>query len=159
MITMSKGIVMLADWKDRIEHAFSKANADHKDEEFLATIWEMSLSAFDIPREVQVVVDNHQQLYISHGTPGLVWFTEDPVGMKLPITCWIHTHPFGKAYFSGTDWRTINSWKLVMDSAIVLGGLERMTWTKGSPYTYFERFDEYGMHENQTKLEDWGEEE
>jgi hypothetical protein len=159
MITMSKGITMLADWKEQIELEFSRGNQDFKNESFLAKIWEMSLSAFDMPREVQVVVDNHQQLWMSHGTPGLVWFSEDPVGMKLPIQCWIHTHPFGSAYFSGTDWKTIKSWELVLDCAIVLGGLERMTWTKDDPYTYFERYEDYGIPETQSKLDDWGEEE
>ena len=50
--------------------------------------------------------------------------------MKLPIKCWIHTHPFGQAYWSGTDWGTINKWRSanedgtwmnLMKSAIVLG--------------------------------------
>ena len=56
----------------------------------------------------------------------------------MPIKCWIHTHPFGKAYFSGTDWNTINTYEPIMDSAIVLGGTERMTWIKGKDETYFE---------------------
>ena len=41
--------------------------------------------------------------------------------MKLPLKCWIHTHPFGQAFFSGTDWKTINTWKRVLKSATVLG--------------------------------------
>ena len=73
------------------------------DDNFLDTIWEMSLTAFDIPREVQVVVDGKMNIHISAGDPGFVWFKEPPMGMTLPIECWIHTHPFGKAYFSGTD--------------------------------------------------------
>ena len=58
----------------------------------------------------------------------------------MPIKCWIHTHPFGKAYFSGTDWNTINTYEPIMDSAIVLGGVERMTWIKGKTDTHFEIF-------------------
>ena len=77
----------------------------------LDTIWEMSLTAFDIPREVQVVVDGKMNLHISAGDPGFVWFKEPPMGMTLPIKCWIHTHPFGRAYFSGTDWNTVNIWQ------------------------------------------------
>ena len=45
-----------------------------------------------------------------------------PIGMKLPIKCWIHTHPFGSAYFSGVDWTTVNTWKTLMREAYVLGG-------------------------------------
>ena len=41
--------------------------------------------------------------------------------MKLPIKCWIHTHPFGEAFFSHTDWTTLDTWKPMMESAIVLG--------------------------------------
>ena len=44
--------------------------------------------------------------------------------MCLPIKCWIHTHPFGEAYFSSTDWGTINTWKTVMEYAVVLGNLQ-----------------------------------
>ena len=39
---------------------------------FLDTIWEMSLTAFDIPREVQVVIDANKNLFISFGTPSFV---------------------------------------------------------------------------------------
>ena len=42
--------------------------------------------------------------------------------MKLPIKCWIHTHPFGSAYFSGTDIRTVSIWEPLMQTAYVLGG-------------------------------------
>ena len=62
--------------------------------------------------EVQAVIDSKNDIYVSTGTSGYVdYLTIDPstlIGMKLPIKCWIHTHPFGAAYFSGTDWRTIN---------------------------------------------------
>ena len=53
--------------------------------------------------------------------------------MKLPIKCWVHTHPFGKAYFSGTDISTINTWKPHMMSAIVLGDNEHQIWQKVKP--------------------------
>lgn len=75
--------------------------------------------------EVQAVIDSRNVIYVSTGTAGYVdYLTIDPsmlIGMKLPIRCWIHTHPFGAAYFSGTDWRTIAIWKLNMDCAYVLG--------------------------------------
>ena len=57
--------------------------------------------------------------------------------MTLPIECWIHTHPFGKAYFSSTDWNTIRTWEPVMKYAIVLGGNESMEWIKGEDHTVF----------------------
>ena len=75
--------------------------------------------------EVQAVIDSRNNIYVSTGTPGYVdYLTIDPstlIGMKLPIRCWVHTHPFGSAYFSGTDWRTISIWKENMYCAYVLG--------------------------------------
>ena len=97
----------------------------------------MSLTAFDIGREVQVVIDGKMNIYISAGDPGFVWFKEPPTGMTLPIECWIHTHPFGQAYFSGTDWNTIKTWEPIMNYAIVLGDNQSMEWRKGEPQTVF----------------------
>lgn len=75
--------------------------------------------------EVQAVIDSNNNIYVSTGTAGYVdYLTIDPstlIGMKLPIRCWVHTHPFGAAYFSGTDWRTIGIWKENMECAYVLG--------------------------------------
>ena len=75
--------------------------------------------------EVQAVIDSKNNIFVSTGTAGYVdYLTIDPstlIGMKLPIRCWVHTHPFGAAYFSGTDWRTISIWKSMMDTAYVLG--------------------------------------
>ena len=71
--------------------------------------------------EVQVVVDSNDAIHVSTGSSGYVDFTINPVGMKLPIKCWIHTHPFGAAYFSGTDWGTVNTWLPLMETAYVLG--------------------------------------
>ena len=104
---------------------------------FLDTIWEMSLTAFDIPREVQVVIDANKNLFISFGTPSFVSFMNqedelrDNEPMTLPIDCWIHTHPFGMAYFRGTDWSTIKTWEHIMEHAIVLGDNQMMEWKKG----------------------------
>ena len=70
---------------------------------FHKAIWDMSLTAFDKPREVQVVIDGNDNLFISVGTPGFVSFggqNEQTHGMKFPLKEWIHTHPFGRAYFS-----------------------------------------------------------
>ena len=97
MISSESIVVMLADWEDQIREAWVDGELDFTSVVFLDTIWEMSLTAFDIPREVQVVVDGRMNLFISAGDPGFVWFKEPPTGMTLPIECWIHTHPFGKA--------------------------------------------------------------
>ena len=137
MISSENIVVMLADWEDQIRDAWCNSEFDFESDLFLDTIWEMSLTAFDIGREVQVVIDGKMNIYISAGDPGFVWFKEPPVGMSLPIECWIHTHPFGQAYFSGTDWNTINTWEPVMNHAIVLGDNESMEWIKGEDHTVF----------------------
>ncbi len=102
-------------------------------EEFLSEIWKASTEI--LPKlEVQVVIDNNDRLHISSGTAGYVDFKVDPIGMKLPIKCWIHTHPFGSAYFSGTDIRTVSIWEPMMESAIVLGGNGHYgVWEKFKP--------------------------
>ena len=139
-------IILNGNWKEEIIKAFEdgealrgifqkpKGTEVYKRHFFLEKIWEMSMEAFDSPREIQVVIDNNNRLFISFGTFSFVEFSEDPVGMKLPVKCWIHTHPFGKAYFSGTDMRTINTWKTRMLSAIVLGDNEHQTWFKYVDY-------------------------
>ena len=139
-------IVLNGNWKEEITEAFGEGEAIrtmflkptdkevYKRDTFLEKIWEMSMEAFDSPREVQVVVDNDNRLFISFGTFSFVSFQEEPTGLKLPIKCWIHTHPFGKAYFSGTDIKTINTWKTQMLSAIVLGDNEHQTWFKNVDY-------------------------
>ena len=102
-------------------------------EEFLLEIWKASTEI--LPNlEVQVVIDSNDRLHISSGTAGYVDFKVDPVGMKLPIKCWIHTHPFGSAYFSGTDISTVSVWEPMMKSAIVVGGDGHYGhWTNRSP--------------------------
>ena len=138
--TEPDSVVKIADWEDIIIDAFNKMCASRSGsmmvaeipwtrpnarlEGFLTVIWNMSISAFDQPREVQVIVDDECKLFISFGTPGYVDFPEEPTGMKLPLRCWIHTHPFWDAYFSGTDWKTIDTWKPLLGSAIVLGDNE-----------------------------------
>lgn len=116
-------------WKEDIKTVFEKIEftypfPDPQTEAFYTIIWNKSLEAFDSPREVQVIVDGKDELYISVGTFGFVSFKdqeEQLSGMKLPLKCWIHTHPFGQAFFSGTDWKTINTWKSMLESATVLG--------------------------------------
>ena len=96
-------------------------------EKFLEEIWKASTEI--LPHlEVQVVIDDNNKLFISSGSPSYVDFQINPVGMKLPIKCWIHTHPFGMAYWSGIDWRTIDTWRPMMKKAIVLGNKQRGIW-------------------------------
>jgi len=169
-------ITMIGNWKDEIDKAWETPNVgqpfDTHNEEFLDVIWEMSQTAFDIPREIQVVIDANDNLYMDFGTPGYVDFDTVPVGMTLPVKCWIHTHPFGSAYFSGTDWRTIRNWQLVMEEAIVIGDNEHMVWQKDNMHTIFYRketiedfyqmtLNSFGMEmkDGQTVIDDWGEEE
>jgi len=89
---------------------------------FHNSIWEASTKILN-GLEVQVVVDGKDRLHISFGSPGFVSFKVQPLGMSLPVKCWIHTHPFGSAYFSGTDWNTVGKWEPLMHNAIVLGGI------------------------------------
>ncbi len=42
--------VNIEDWEEQIKNAWADANFDFGDENFLDTIWEMSLTAFDIGR-------------------------------------------------------------------------------------------------------------
>ena len=160
MISSESIVVMQADWEEQILTAWADSGMDFVDENFLDIIWEMSLTAFDIPREIQVVIDGKYNIYISAGDPGFVWFKEPPTGMTLPIECWIHTHPFGRAYFSGTDWNTIRTWEPVMNSAIVLGDEESMEWIKGQPQTvFYKKVDIPDWANNQMTLDDFMEEE
>ena len=85
--------------------------------------------------EIQVVVDAKDAVFISTGSAGYV---EQPLGlekgMKLPVKCWIHTHPFGSAYFSGVDIRTVSIWEPIMETAYVLGGEGHYgRWSRETP--------------------------
>ena len=104
---------------------------------FWDSIWFASTQVLN-GLEVQVVIDAKDNLHISSGTAGYVDFKIDPLGMKLPIKCWIHTHPFGRAYFSGVDWRTVSTWKTHMKEAYVLGGEEHFGfWQNTDPDNLF----------------------
>ena len=47
---------------------------------------------------MQVVIDSNDAIHISSGSSGYVDFQIDPVGMKLPIKTWIHTHPLDSSW-------------------------------------------------------------
>ena len=106
--------------------------------------WEQNIRNQFNPSEIQVVIDSKNDLFISVGSSSFVSFDDEESveGMKLPIKCWIHTHPFGKAYFSETDRRTINTWQTFMLTAIVLGKNEHMLWMKNSPEMKFFKYSE-----------------
>ena len=114
------------EWADPIKNCWEGSVS----ESFLDKIWEVSTVDLD-GLEVQVVVDGKNNIHISKGTPSFVSFQINPIGMTLPIKCWIHTHPFGFAYWSGIDWKTINTWSKVMEKAIVLGNNQKGIWVQG----------------------------
>lgn len=72
--------------------------------------------------EVQIVIDANNRAHIASGSSGFVSFLKQPKGLTLPVRCWYHTHPFGSAYFSGTDWGTVIPWTPRMECAYVVGG-------------------------------------
>jgi len=106
----------------------------YKDKKIFEAIWHASTEILPA-LEVQVVIDGNNNCHVTTGSSGYVEFgMKPPVGMKLPIRCWIHTHPFGSAYFSGVDWGTVNIWKSLMQEAYVLGGVEHYGyWTNEKP--------------------------
>jgi hypothetical protein len=152
-------MILNGNWQNSIRQAWefpdTGQSRDTNNEDFLDVIWEMSQTAFDQPREIQVVVDANDELFMDFGTPGFVDFTEVPTGMTIPIKCWIHTHPFGSAYFSSTDWMTIRNWQLIMTEAIVLGDNERMVWQKDTKHTLFYRKETY-LDFGQMTMDDFG---
>ena len=121
---------------------------------FHEVIWKASTET--LPNlEVQVVIDGKNNCFVSTGTAGFVDFFEPPIGMTLPIRCWIHTHPFGAAYFSGTDIRTVSIWEPNMECAYVLGGTNHHGfWSQREP----KQLNIYTISE-EYKIQIWGEEE
>lgn len=118
------------DWKTLKELVELSFDGNYEDEDFLEAIWDVSVNHLE-GKEVSVIVDRDNKLFISKGTSSFVDYKNESVkGLKIPMKCWIHTHPFGKAYFSGTDWDTINNQYPILESAIVLGNMERMKWWK-----------------------------
>ena len=122
----------MEEWEKNIRGAW-----DYNPEcmKFHAAIWESSTEILK-GLEVQVVIDSKDRLHISSGSPGYVSFSVDPVGMSLPVKCWIHTHPFGQAYWSSVDWHTIDTWRPLMKQAIVLGFNQFGIWEQGNGYNW-----------------------
>ena len=146
------------DWNNR--HTVDMTS--YKDKRFFNAIWHASTEILP-GLEVQVVIDGNNDCYVTTGSSGYVEFgMQPPVGMKLPIRCWTHTHPFGRAYFSGVDINTVANWQLLMKEAYVLGGVEHFGhWTQKEPYE-LDIFVDNQYEETQTwshKLAEVGEEE
>lgn len=102
--------------------------------------------------EIQVVIDAKNDIYVSTGSAGYVDFNINPIreGMKTPVKCWIHTHPFGSAYFSGTDVRTVSIWQPLMETAYVLGGKGHYGfWSQDEPKK-LEIYDDYEFMRTQS---------
>lgn len=119
-----------------------------KSEEFFKAIWHASTGI--LPKlEVQVVLDGSAKIFVTTGSAGYVEFgLQPPIGLRLPIKCWIHTHPFGSAYFSGTDWMTVGNWKSLMEEAYVLGGVEHYGhWVNTKPNDLLIRWIDNNGHE------------
>ena len=133
----------------------------YKDKRFFNAIWHASTEILPA-LEVQVVIDGKNDCYVTTGSSGYVEFgMKPPVGMTLPIKCWIHTHPFGAAYFSGVDWGTVNVWKSLMHEAYVLGGVEHYGyWYNSKPDLLMIRYlDENGLETFRGQVQNRGEEE
>lgn len=132
-------------WYNLLEDAFRNSLANKiEDVEFLEhntdimkALWYASTEI--LPHlEMQYAIDSNNNIFVSTGSAGFVDFTINPVNeerkLKLPVKCWVHTHPFGSAYFSGTDISTVSTWKAVMNCAYVLGGEDHYGfWEQDKP--------------------------
>ena len=116
---------------------------------FFEAIWHASKEILP-SLEVQVVIDSNNKCFVTTGSSGYVEFgMQPPIGMKTPVRCWIHTHPFGSAYFSGTDIRTVGIWQSMMECAIVIGGIGHYGyWLQDKPYE-LEIFDNHEYQKTQ----------
>jgi hypothetical protein len=141
------------DWKQQIAVSLDYCDGDYTSKSFLDTIWNISQNSFDIPREIQVIIDKNGDTFCSVGTPGFVSFEgqEDELTkdkrLNLPMKCWIHTHPFGEAYFSGTDQRTINTWRMFLEDAIVIGFMQTARVNIKEGYTQITHYGDVGVEE------------
>ena len=111
-------------------HLLRKGEDKPRDRRFLDSIWNASTSILP-GLEISVIVDRKGKLFMNSGSPGYVDYGGvDVKGMSIPIRCWIHTHPFGYAFWSGTDNRTLRNWRPINQEAIVIGKGEHMIWEK-----------------------------
>jgi len=136
-------------WKMCKELINAAYENNYDDEDFHESIWQASVELLE-GKEVSVIVDRDNKLFISKGTSSFVDYKDENVaGMKIPLRCWIHTHPFGSAYFSGTDWNTINAQAPILESAIVLGNMERMKWWKNNGKEFLSKTNLMNLEESE----------
>jgi len=127
----------------------SSYDGNFDDEDFHEAIWQVSTEFLD-GKEVSVIVDKNNKLFISRGTSSFVDYKkENMAGLTIPMRCWLHTHPFGKAYFSNTDWDTINNQHPILNSAIVLGDMERMKWWKNEGKQFLSKTNLMGLDDSE----------
>ena len=116
--------------KEVWKHLSFKGEDDPSDERFIEAIWNASKNILP-GLEISVIIDRDGKLFMNSGSPGYVDYGGVMVaGMKIPIKCWIHTHPFGSAFWSGTDTNTLRNWRPILDQAIVIGNQEYLKWDK-----------------------------
>ena len=121
-------------WQKEIKEIWKsllfRGEDDPRNPRFLEAIWHASTVI--LPKlEVSVIVDRDGKLFMNRGSPGFVDYNGVNLkGMKIPLQSWIHTHPFGLAFWSGTDKNTLRNWKFMLNEATVLGNGERLTWVK-----------------------------
>ena len=148
---------VIPNWKQFITHQYEvlshceyPSHMKKLIDNFHKTIWDMSRTAFDKPREIQVVIDGNDKCHISAGNPGYVTFggqEEGLAGMKFPLKEWIHTHPFGQAFWSGTDMNTLGMYERFLDSATVIG--------KGEKQSVYFRYDAEGNNYHEYTQYSW----
>ena len=112
------------------EHLLMKGEDIPRDQRFLDAIWNASTEILP-GLEISVIIDRNGKLFMNSGSPGYVDYGGvNLTGMSIPIRCWIHTHPFGFAFWSGTDNRTLRNWRPLNQEAIVIGNGEHLIWEK-----------------------------
>lgn len=122
--------VWQAEIKEIWRHLSFKGEDDPTNQNFIDSIWNASKSILN-GLEVSVIIDRDGKLFMNSGSPGYVEYGGVNVaGMKIPIRCWIHTHPFGQAFWSGTDTNTLRNWRPILEQAIVIGNQEYLQWDK-----------------------------
>ena len=116
--------------KEVWKHLLLKGEDDPSDERFIEAIWNASKNILP-GLEISVIIDRDGRLFMNSGSPGYVDYGGVMVaGMKIPIKCWIHNHPFGSSFWSGTDTHTLRNWRPILDQAIVIGNKEYLKWDK-----------------------------
>tara|TARA_R110001592_G_scaffold35695_5_gene121221 strand:- start:776 stop:1447 length:672 start_codon:yes stop_codon:yes gene_type:complete len=122
--------VWQAEIKEVWKHLLFKGEDDPSNQSFIDSIWNASKNILG-GLEISVIIDRDGKLFMNSGSPGYVEYGGVNVaGMKIPLRCWIHTHPFGQAFWSGTDTNTLRNWRPILEQAIVIGNQEYLQWDK-----------------------------